>query len=154
MSTELAWAAGFFDGEGTVGTTVGSSDTLYVRLQITQSGSDDVVPEVLTRFQAAVNLGTIYGPYYYGDNTYARYVLTIAGYVGVRKVIDLLTPYLGSVKRNQAEKALSECSREGKLRSKCRHGHEFTEENTYIDAIGNRHCRTCRNDWMRNSRMK
>jgi HNH endonuclease len=31
----------------------------------------------------------------------------------------------------------------------CKHGHEFTPENTWVDKHGTRHCRTCRRDAMR-----
>jgi hypothetical protein len=33
-----------------------------------------------------------------------------------------------------------------RLRSHCRHGHEFTAENTYFNPRGNRECRSCRKD--------
>ena len=32
-------------------------------------------------------------------------------------------------------------------KKKCKRGHEFTEENTYIDKRGCRHCKTCQRDW-------
>ena len=33
----------------------------------------------------------------------------------------------------------------------CKHGHEYTPENTYISKAGHRVCRTCQRDWMRNT---
>ena len=37
---------------------------------------------------------------------------------------------------------------------KCRNGHEFTTENTYIDARGHRSCRTCRREAARRAYYK
>lgn len=40
-------------------------------------------------------------------------------------------------------------------KTECIHGHEFTEENTYVDPSGRRRCRTCRseeNDRVRTAR--
>ncbi len=34
----------------------------------------------------------------------------------------------------------------------CKHGHEFTEANTYIDNLGCRYCRACRAQWRREKR--
>jgi len=34
-------------------------------------------------------------------------------------------------------------------KEQCPQGHKYTEENLYIDKVGNRHCRTCRRDRMR-----
>jgi hypothetical protein len=50
---EMAWAAGFFDGEGSIGTNRGR-----LVVQITQAE-----PSTLTRFKEAVGHGTVGGPY-------------------------------------------------------------------------------------------
>lgn len=56
----LAWAGGFFDGEGHVRSF---GDRSYPALQVAQAGSFTAPPEVLTRFQKAVcGLGYVYGP--------------------------------------------------------------------------------------------
>lgn len=34
----------------------------------------------------------------------------------------------------------------------CKHGHEFTPENTHVRAGGGRSCRTCRAEWEKNYR--
>ncbi len=36
-----------------------------------------------------------------------------------------------------------------RLKTHCEHGHSFIEANTYIDSLGKRHCRKCRNDVQR-----
>ena len=41
----------------------------------------------------------------------------------------------------------------GKGKTHCKNGHEFTEKNTYRHGVS-RHCRTCRNDTMRDRRKK
>ena len=64
---ELAWAAGLFDGEGTISLVTHRKkrktktyEYKQVHVLVSQSGS----PEVLERFQRAVGgLGKIYGPY-------------------------------------------------------------------------------------------
>ena len=37
-------------------------------------------------------------------------------------------------------------------KTRCKHGHEFTTENTYITYRGRRHCRACHRDLMRRRR--
>lgn len=57
--TELAWAAGFFDGEGTISqTTASGTSRRYLLLRI-----GHVDPRPLRRFAAAVGLGNVNGPY-------------------------------------------------------------------------------------------
>ncbi|MDE3112247.1 MAG: hypothetical protein KGK34_04810 [Chloroflexota bacterium] len=93
----LAWAAGFFGGEGS--TFVHRSRPSYRRLELSigQSGPDGV-PEVLLRFQAVVlGMGTIDGPgaehmYFWRARTFIEAQATIA----------LLWKELGPVKRQQA----------------------------------------------------
>jgi hypothetical protein len=60
-SEEVAWAAGFFDGEGTTGTyRDGSTTTKRCRIQISASQNDR---EVLDRFAMIVGVGKVGGPY-------------------------------------------------------------------------------------------
>jgi len=117
---ELAWAAGFFDGEGT---TIAKRDTRRpddVQLQVTvpQSGRDGV-PEVLIRFQRAVlGLGVIDNPY--GDSMYRW---RARGFVDGQAALALLWPFLCRVKRAQAASALLAVTaqyRTGRLKGKHR----------------------------------
>lgn len=97
---ELAWSAGFIDGEGTFGVQrqSGRKDIMY--LQATQ-----VDRRVLDRLRDAMGLGKVYGPYQYNrpgyrnNKPYFYYRLT-----GDEKVVSaakMLWPYLSEVKRLQ-----------------------------------------------------
>jgi hypothetical protein len=58
---ELAWAAGFFDGEGHVGISTQEEPSGTYRYPILIINQTDRRP--LERFQHAVGIGRIYGPY-------------------------------------------------------------------------------------------
>jgi hypothetical protein len=93
MSTELAWAAGFYEGEG--GIYNGLSQGIYhrVTLHVTQS-----TPATLYRFRKAVGYGAIYGPYarrLRKDGTPSiQYQVRVHGTVQVGRVLVSLWPYL------------------------------------------------------------
>lgn len=40
----------------------------------------------------------------------------------------------------------------GKNKVSCKHGHEYTEHNTYVDSVGGRRCRECARIRSRNTR--
>jgi hypothetical protein len=109
--TERAWAAGFFDGEGTI--AVGGSGAAYPAyrqpsLEIPQS-SDHGVPDSLVRFQSVVGCGSITGPQP-PRNPWGRlpaYRWEVGGHRNVEAVAGLLWEWLGSVKRTQIDWALS-----------------------------------------------
>lgn len=96
---ELAWAAGFFDGEGWAN-TAGRG----VQSRINQSDNDGV-PDVLVRFRRVVGCGRIHGPVreegrqdlYYWDATSRG---------DVEAVADAIWPCLGEVKRAEFGAAL------------------------------------------------
>lgn len=95
---ELAWAAGFFDGEGTI-TCQWFNHNKYVRIQIYQK---DIRP--LKRFRKAT-IGVrsaIYGP-----NTSNCYVLTFTNLAAL-ELFNLLKPYLSEPKIEQGEGAIQQ----------------------------------------------
>jgi hypothetical protein len=98
----LAWAGGFFDGEGS---TLARSETArpgYRQLGVVvpQAGGS-VVPEVLTRFAEALpGLGRIGGP----SNGLFRWRAT--DYTRARATAEILRPWIGTVKRDQAKAAI------------------------------------------------
>ena len=103
---ELAWAAGFFDGEGWANAiTESGRRTAQPYAQINQADSNGV-PEVLLRFQRAVGgLGRISGPQVTeGREDLFRWVVSSRG--DVELVHHLLLPWLGQVKLNEFASAI------------------------------------------------
>jgi len=101
---ELAWAAGFFDGEGYVGSTLRFNGTKRYRridVQITQ-----IDAEVLERFRDAVGVGKVYGPYHSKRRINPMWKYGVGSVHDVMHVLDLLRPYLCSIKTKQAEEAV------------------------------------------------
>lgn len=99
---ELAWAAGFFDGEGT---TTGDAKAGRPRtfLSVAQSGD----PDLLHRFQSAVGgLGRVNGPWAKSRGYRPQYAYQIHGFEAVQAVIAMLWPWLGETKREQASRRL------------------------------------------------
>lgn len=105
----LAWAAGFFDGEGTTMAAVRADRPNYRRLEVSvpQCGRTGL-PEVLLRFQAAVlGVGNITGP---DDDD--MYFWRAGGFSEAQTAVALLWPQLGPVKRAQAAAAMRAVQRQ------------------------------------------
>ena len=101
MNIEAAWAAGFFDGEGSVGCYY-RKDRNSWRLACGITQKD---PRVLRRFHAAVHAGTVFGPYLMrGKPMFCWHATTHAD---IRHVFDVLEPYLDAIKTQQFEQALA-----------------------------------------------
>jgi len=93
--TELAWAAGLFEGEGTI-TAKRQRGRVYLRLAVTQNGGDEA-REILRRFVRAVEWGAVLGPYDYSHKSLGkkpRWVVAIQSDEGVRGVMKQLRPFL------------------------------------------------------------
>jgi hypothetical protein len=92
---EVSWAAGFFEGEGTITQTGGR---LVVRLNNTDS-------EPVHRFAAIVGIGEIYGPYQYEvRDGYKRkpFWVWLAEEYDALEVLELLWPWLSARRRLRA----------------------------------------------------
>lgn len=101
--TELAWAAGFFDGEG---------HTFFKRGLGVQVGQYE--PTTLERFFAAVGVGRIYGPYRRKDG---KLNWTWGGWgQNGATALALLWPYLSEPKRQQAQLCLDQWNTRPSLR--------------------------------------
>lgn len=99
---ELAWAAGFFDGEGHVSARKGQTAAWRMVVQANQCDR-----RVLDRFRAAVGVGYILGPYKKGPaNHRDTYMWRVAGFEQSQAVVAMLWPFLSEVKREQALTAL------------------------------------------------
>jgi hypothetical protein len=95
----LAWAAGFFDGEGSV-----FCHKKEPRLQVSISQID---PRVLDKFAEAVGLGKVYGPFKGSTPQTPRWNYVIQNIEGAYAVFDLLSPWLGEVKKQQFLRAFA-----------------------------------------------
>jgi hypothetical protein len=106
MNTELAWAAGFFDGEGSVGCMTrqrGAARYLCIQAQIAQ-----VDRRVLDRFKRAVSAGKVNGPYARKSPKHkAIYRWGTSQFKEVEDIFALLDPHLSPVKRKQFRRGLS-----------------------------------------------
>lgn len=99
---ELAWAAGFFDGEGSVGSYPrGHKGAPRIMVQVAQ-----VDREVLDRFAAVIGEGVIRGPLENnGSNSSPYYAFSIDGHHRVQHAMCLMWNWLGSVKKEAFIKA-------------------------------------------------
>lgn len=95
-ATERAWAAGFFDGEGS---TCRSGRGILVKVSQNERA-------LLDRWVAAVGAGKVYGPYgpYPGrkTNSKAYYVAQTTNREASVKALLAMWPYLGDIKKAQA----------------------------------------------------
>ena len=107
MSQELAWAGGFFDGEGStcLDKHRTHADFFVPVLYVPQAASDVIAPELI-RLQSAIGFGAISGlrkakpP----RKPYRRWrVFTIDK---VFRALHMLWPFIGDVKRGQARRAM------------------------------------------------
>src|SRR5687768_18605487 len=103
---ELAWAAGFFDGEG----WAAKKNPRGVGAQINQADNDGI-PIALIRFQAALDgLGRIGGPVRKPDRK-DLYHWAVSSKPDVHLLLDLLTPRLSHLQSLQLSHARPEPAR-------------------------------------------
>lgn len=92
---EIAWAAGLFEGEGSLTQSGGSLD---VRVKMTDE-------EIVRRFEEVIGYGTVYGPYNYdyrdGIKRKPHWIWVALRYDAL-EVLELLWPWLGERRRAQA----------------------------------------------------
>jgi len=108
MSEELAWACGFFDGEGSTYLTKHRSHGGYFNaaVEVRQSGWNGI-PEALNRFHLAIGgAGHTNGPHIYewADAPVSRWKCEARD--DIQLVIHRLMPFIGNVKREQARNVL------------------------------------------------
>jgi hypothetical protein len=101
---ELAWAAGFFDGEGWA-----NRSGRGVQSRINQSDNTGV-PEVLVRFQLVLGFGRIGGPVR-EEGRKDLYFWQVSSRGDVAALASAIWPWLGEVKRSEFEVALGRAPR-------------------------------------------
>lgn len=145
---ELAWAAGFFDGEGSARCT---QTTEGRRLDISIG---QIHREPLERFHQAVGgIGVVCGPYIKGSSRQPMFFYKTYGWRDAKAVFALILPLVCSIKRDQIEAAIhlfderplkrQAPSRDGTY-SICQRGHVFDRDGVYVRPDGGRECRPCR----------
>ena len=98
----LAWAAGFFDGEGTTFAKSDRDRPGYHQLCVSVPQAGTSTPLVLERFRTAMfGMGRIDPPSKSG-----AYLWRARGFVDAQQTVIVLWPYLGEVKRRQAGRAM------------------------------------------------
>lgn len=113
IQTELAWAAGFFDGEGTIwrqapkrsGEASPRGGRGYLRLSIQQTDR-----QVLDRFHAAVGgAGKVVGPYTRTSATASAFwAFQAASFRDVMTIVAFLWKFLSPIKRLQIGAAFAQ----------------------------------------------
>lgn len=145
-STELAWSAGFLDGEGNFSFIVRSDDKGRGRL-IAQADQTDRDP--LDRLCASLG-GTVYGPYVYDSRpAHKPYYKWTASNAEAVEAIDALMPYLSGPKLKQAAGAIVAYWRRRPAKKTgpapkeaCVRGHDYADAYIRPDGKG-RQCREC-----------
>lgn len=99
---ELAWAAGFLEGEGTFSSSKVSRRQASSQIQI---AAWQVTREPLDRLVEAIGLGRVRGPYRYADKR-ATYRYQVTDFEGCQAVIAMLWGWLSSRRRAQARALL------------------------------------------------
>ena len=124
MSIELAWAAGFWDGEGctSVSARRGTASVPRIVGQIAQ-----VDREVLDRFADALGIGNVLGPYK-SKNPKAQdyYCWRVEGMKNFYHIKESLFPYLGTQKKNQMIRAI-ETREVWEATAECQYGHRLSQ---------------------------
>lgn len=104
---ELAWAAGFFDGEGCTHVhNIRRKTGKHYKYAAISVGQTDESRESLLRLQALFG-GTIY------RHKDVNHQLRIHGYEKVQAAVAMMWPWLGTIKREQAARVLEEVRTHG-----------------------------------------
>ena len=167
----FAWAAGLFDAEGWTSLSDRSSHVGYKAIEagVTQGGAG--VPEELLRFARCVLLGRVNGPYDQEGANEPVYRWRIHTADDVRRMLHVLLPWLGTVKRRQAFGAIAVIDSQppllrgrvewGSHKTHCVHGHEYASARVrpYVGrGVGiqrrvNKQCLVCARDQARARRL-
>lgn len=142
-SLEFVWACGLFEGEGCF-----QNNSRYRRISLNTTDEDTII-----RFCNAIGFGKVSGPYKPASKLSKKdkYEWRVTKWIEMKELIPRMLPYLCERRREAAQEILDNpppgyYDHEGNyIRSltHCKHGHEFTEENTYITKNAIR-CKACK----------
>ena len=131
---DLAWAAGFFDGEGNVSVKRHNN---YTRANASIAQVDR---RVLDKFVGIVGFGKVYGPYQpRTPNSHEYYALHFTRFWEIQQLGVLLWDNLGLIKKDQFRTALKfHLEKRQKWQICAAKGHKIR-----IDARGGHSCSVC-----------
>jgi hypothetical protein len=134
----IAWAAGLFEGEGTIWCKEGYKPAL--KLQMTDG-------DVVRKFREIVGYGSCRGPIQPKILKHKPvYIWDCSGSERVQALLAAFWTHLGERRRKKAEETIIfMAGLKGKSIFNCPQGHPYDEENTYRTYRGERMCRACRN---------
>lgn len=152
-STEIAWAAGFFEGEGCFYAHQyrprKSSGIKMFRTMATVTQKDR---EPLDMFRRIVGFGNIYftskGRVTSGGVHSPIYTWKSANATETKRLFSLLESWLSLRRRQTAQRlfALEQNQVWRPLKSQCLRGHVYTETTTRMRKDGSRRCIPCQNE--------
>lgn len=133
---DIAWAAGFYEGEGHLSYRTGNGGPLVVINQCNK--------EPLDKLQALFG-GQVYGPKKVKGGRQDVYIWNLTKHTESRSFIYSIFPYLSDKKQKDTLDKIDRYADYLEInRAYCRNGHYRTEKNTYIGPNGHRRCRSCR----------
>jgi hypothetical protein len=143
-AVEIAWLAGIFEGEGSVGTSWPTrTNRPYVQARI---GMTDL--DVLEHVQRVAG-GRLKGPYT-RNRRKPMYHWNLNGWDEVERLRDLIYPWLSARRREQFDRSLGarptaayDPGARGRAMTHCKRGHEFTPENTFVTVWRGKSMRRC-----------
>lgn len=153
-TTDIAWAAGLFEGEGYLYVSKGRYPTPQIGLNMNDR-------DVVERFAAIMECGSIRIYDSPNPNHSRQYRWRVCGWARFESVTEMLLPYLGDrrTKRIAAVAAVKSAKWrvKGTGQTHCVHGHEYTNANTRIVRQTNgrggsgRRCRECERERKRDT---
>lgn len=151
---DLAWLAGFWDGEGCV-----SISGRYRLITFSLGQAGDEAEELCAKVIRIIGSGTVNGPYVAAKRRKPYYMARCSGGPTVQGLLDRCRPWLSQTKIAQAERCLEEWRSfrvennigSFHLRTHCKNGHPFDEANTAWYR-GYRRCKACHREIERRRR--
>lgn len=154
----IAWAAGFFDGEGHIGAVKDNrrGGTYAVSMCVVQAGATNIPPDTLLRFQNIAGCGTIAKRSASGRLGHRQqWVWRVSRVPEIREFAGRLFPYLGTAKADQISMALALRTENEELRADrkafCPRGHWARERGQSARKF---HCRECSVEFTRQYRRR
>jgi hypothetical protein len=155
---DIAWLAGLFEGEGNLSIAKNGGTRLTIRMC-----DRDIIDKVNELYPCPTIQVVVPNPARHNYNQpRTQYAWRISDPAKVREFINLVLPWLGERRTAKALEVLHHLdTRPGtggfhRAKTHCKQGHPYSPENTYVNPNRptERHCKTCRAEWDRASRVR